>query len=141
MLLRSIEEAVLASERMMIAIRQKIEGRMQSLDIAREFANQAGINSILVISLPSWFFKEEESSEKEYAQKIYRAWRESHTLKSLYSDQLSAHIAQQFPGLYAYVMEGQRQGTVFSTALGQRYQKTTPVLNIAELIKEIEEKY
>jgi hypothetical protein len=90
MLLRSIEEAVLGSERMMIAIRQKIEGRMQSLDIAREFANQAGINPILAISLPSWFFKEQESGEKDDAQKIFRAWLESHALKSRYSDQLSA---------------------------------------------------
>ena len=141
MLLRSIEEAVLGSERMMIAIRQKIEGRMQSLDIAREFAIQAGINPIAALSLPTWFFKDEAGGEKDDAQKIFGVWLESHTLKSRYSDQLSAQIAQQFPGLYAYVMEGQRQGTVFSTALGQRYRQTTPLLNINELIKEIEEKY
>ena len=141
MLLRSIEEAVLGSERMMIAIRQKIEGRMQSLDIAREFAIQAGINPIAALSLPTWFFKEDEDGEKAHAQKICRAWLEGHTLKSHYSDQLSAQIAQQFPELYAYVMEGQRQGTVFSTALGQRYRQTTPLLNMNELIKEIEEKY
>jgi hypothetical protein len=141
MLLRSIEEAVLGSERMMIAIRQKIEGRMQSLDIAREFAIQAGINPIAALSLPNWFFKDEAGGEKDDAQKIYGAWLESHTLKSHYSDQLSAQIAQQFPGLYAYVMEGQRQGAIFSTALGQRYRQTTPLLNMNELIKEIEEKY
>jgi hypothetical protein len=141
MLLRSIEEAVLGSERMMIAIRQKIEGRMQSLDIAREFAIQAGINPIAALSLPTWFFKEDEDGEKAHAQKICRAWLDGHTLKSHYSDQLSAQIAQQFPELYAYVMEGQRQGTIFSSALGQRYRQTTPLLNMNELIKEIEEKY
>jgi hypothetical protein len=38
-------------------------------------------------------------------------------------------------------MEHQKQGTVFSTALGQRYRQTTPLLNLSELIKEIDEKY
>ena len=30
---------------------------------------------------------------------------------------------------------------IISTALGQRYRQTTPLLNITELIKEIDEKY
>jgi hypothetical protein len=140
-LLRSIEEAVLGSERMMVAIRQKIEGRMQSLDITREFANQAGINPVLSMSLPTWYFKEDSSSHKVFAQTVYDAWIDAHTLKDRYSDQLSAHIAQQFPALYSYVMDDQKQGTVFSTVLGQRYRQTTPLLNLSELIKEIDEKY
>jgi len=140
-LLRSVEEAVLGSERMMVAIRQKIEGRMQSLDITRDFANQAGLNPVHSMSLPTWYFKEDDSGEKVFAQKVYRAWLEAHALKTHYSDQLSAHIAQQFPALYSSVMEHQKQGTVFSTALGQRYRQTTPLLNITELIKEIDEKY
>lgn len=38
-------------------------------------------------------------------------------------------------------MEHQKQGTVFSTVLGQRYRQTTPLLNLSDLIKEIDEKY
>jgi hypothetical protein len=72
---------------------------------------------------------------------VYRAWLEAHALKTHYSDQLSAQIAQQFPALYSYVMEHQKQGTVFSSVLGQRYRQTTPLLNLSELIKEIDEKY
>lgn len=72
---------------------------------------------------------------------MYRAWLEAHTLKTHYSDQLSAQIAQQFPALYSNVMEHQKQGTVFSTVLGQRYRQTTALLNLSELIKEIDEKY
>jgi hypothetical protein len=140
-LLRSVEEVILGSERMMIAIRQKIEGQMQSLDISREFIKQAGLNPMLSMSLPIWYFKEHAHDEKVIAHKIYRAWLEAHTLKHHYSDQLSAQIAQQFPALYSYVMENQKQGTVFSSALGQRYRQTTPLLNIGELIKEVDEKY
>jgi len=42
---------------------------------------------------------------------------------------------------YAYVMEGQRTGAIFSTVLGQRYRQATPLLNYAAVQKEIEEKY
>ena len=140
-LLRSVEEAVLGSERMMVAIRQKIEGRMQSSDISAEFVKQAGLSPAFSTLLPSWYFKEQSSSQKIFAQTVYDAWLDAHALKDRYSDQLSAHIAQQFPALYKYVMDGQRQGTIFSSALGQRYRQTTPLLNISELIKEIDEKF
>ena len=140
-LLRSVEEAILGSERMMSAIRQKIEGQMQSLNITREFINQAGLNPVFSSSLPTWYFKESGHSVKVFAHKIYHAWLEAHTLKNHYSDQLSAQIAQQFPALYSYVMENQKQGTVFSSALGQRYRQTTPLLNMSALIKEVDEKY
>jgi len=140
-LLRSVEEAILGSERMMSAIRLKIEGQMQSLNITREFINQAGLNPVFSSSLPTWYFKESGHSVKVFAHKIYHAWLEAHTLKNHYSDQLSAQIAQQFPALYSYVMENQKQGTVFSSALGQRYRQTTPLLNISALIKEVDEKY
>ena len=140
-LLRSVEEAILGSERMMSAIRQKIEGQMQSLNITREFINQAGLDPLFSSSLPTWYFKENSHSVKVFARKIYHAWLEAHTLKNHYSDQLSAQIAQQFPALYSYVMENQKQGTVFSSALGQRYRQTTPLLNISALIKEVDEKY
>lgn len=62
-------------------------------------------------------------------------------LKIHHSDQLNTQIARQFPVLYIYVMEYQKRGTVFSSALGQRYRQTTPLLNFSELIKEIDEKY
>jgi hypothetical protein len=140
-LLRSVEEAILGSERMMSAIRQKIEGQMQSLNITREFINQAGLDPLFSSSLPTWYFKENSYNVKVFAHKIYRAWLEAHTLKNHYSDQLSAQIAQQFPALYSYVMENQKQGAVFSSALGQRYRQTTPLLNISALIKEVDEKY
>lgn len=46
------------SKRVRSAIRQKIKGRMQSLDIEKGLAIQAGINLIATFSLQTWFFKE-----------------------------------------------------------------------------------
>ena len=140
LLLRTVEDASLGYERLMLAMRQKIEGKMQSLDIAQEFAKQAGINAIEALSLPSWYFKD-DSTEKSFANKVFYAYAEVITLRRCFTDQLTAQIAVQFPHLYAYVMEGQRQGAVFSSVLGQRYRQSTPLLNYAAVQKEIEEEY
>ncbi|QWE27501.1 hypothetical protein [Polynucleobacter sp. AP-Ainpum-60-G11] len=139
-LLRTVEEANLGCERLMLALRQKIEGKMQSLEIAQEFAKQAGMSALDGLSLPSWFFKE-NSSQKSHATKLLNAYSDVLVLRDCFSDQLTAQIAQQFPNLYAYVMEGQRQGMIFSSVLGQRYRQATPLLNYAAVQKEIEEKY
>lgn len=140
LLLRTVEEASLGYERLMLAMRQKIEGKMQSLDIAQEFAKQAGISVLEAMSFPSWYFKE-GSSEKAYASKILDAYAEVIALRRCFSDQLTAQIAQQFPNLYAYVMEGQRQGAIFSSVLGQRYRQATPLQNYATVQKEIEDNH
>jgi hypothetical protein len=140
LLLRTVEEASLGYERLMFAMRQKIEGKMQSLDIAQEFAKQAGINVLEAMNFPSWYFKE-GSSEKAFASKVLDAYAEVITLRRCFSDQLTAQIAQQFPNLYAYVMEDQRQGAIFSSVLGQRYRQATPLQNYAAVQKEIEENH
>jgi len=140
LLLRTVEEASLGYERLMLAMRQKIEGKMQSLDIAQEFAKQAGINLLEAMNFPSWYFKE-GSSEKAFAAKVLDAYAEVITLRRCFSDQLTAQIAQQFPNLYAYVMEGQRQGAILSSVLGQRYRQATPLQNYAAVQKEIEDNH
>ena len=140
LLLRTVEEASLGYERLMLALRQKIEGKMQSLDIAQEFVKQAGINVLEVMSLPSWYFKE-DSPEKTFASRVLNAYAEVLTLRRCFNDQLTAQIAQQFPNLYSYVMEGQRQGAIFSSVLGQRYRQATPLQNYAAVQKEIEENH
>jgi len=140
LLLRTVEEASLGYERLMLAMRQKIEGKMQSLDIAQEFAKQAGMNVLEAMSFPSWYFKE-GSSEKAFAHKILDAYAEVIALRRCFSDQLTAQIAQQFPNLYTYVMEGQRQGAIFSSVLGQRYRQATPLQNYAAVQKEIEDNH
>ena len=140
LLLRTVEEASLGFERLMLAMRQKIEGKMQSLDIAQEFAKQAGINLLEAMNFPSWYFKE-GSSEKAFAAKVLDAYAEVITLRRCFSDQLTAQIAQQFPNLYAYVMEGQRQGAILSSVLGQRYRQATPLQNYAAVQKEIEDNH
>ena len=140
LLLRTVEEASLGYERLMLAMRQKIEGKMQSLDIAQEFAKQAGISVLEAMSFPSWYFKE-GSSEKAFAAKVLDAYAEVIALRRCFSDQLTAQIVQQFPNLYAYVMEGQRQGAIFSSVLGQRYRQATPLQNYAAVQKEIEDNH
>jgi hypothetical protein len=92
------------------------------------------------MNFPSWYFKE-GSSEKAFAAKVLDAYAEVITLRRCFSDQLTAQIAQQFPNLYAYVMEGQRQGTILSSVLGQRYRQATPLQNYAAVQKEIEDNH
>lgn len=141
MFLRTIEQAYLGIERQMQAERNIIEGAMQSLDIAHDFAKAAGFNPISAMNMPSWYFDPEANPTKEFAVQVRRAYRELKELQANFSDQLAAQIAQQYPTAYAYIMEGQRQSASFLSVLGERYRLATPKLNLGAAVSEIAENY
>lgn len=114
---------------------------MQSLDIAKTFALQAGLSAIAAQTMPSWYFQEGSNASKGFAIKMGQVWHEAQELHSNYSDSLAAQAAQQFPALYAHVMHGQRPGISFVVALGQQYRQLTPILNLASFIHQIEKKF
>lgn len=140
LLLRTVEEASLGYERLMLAIKQKIEAQMQSLDVAREFVRLSGINPVEGMMIPSWYFKEGDP-EKVYSKKIFAIYVEVLELSDSYSDQLTAQVAQRYPNLYSYVTESYPPSTIFSTALGKKFGKATPIENLRAMQKEIEENY
>jgi len=141
MFLRTIEQAYLGIERQMLAERNMIEGAMQSLDMAQAFAKAAGINLLLAMNMPSWYFAEDADETKEFAVQVHMAYCELKHLQKHFSDQLAAQIASQYPQAYAYIMEGQRQNASFLAVLGQRYRLSTPGLNLGAAVSEIAEKY
>ena len=118
---------------------KKIEGKIQSHEIAQEYAKQEGMNTIAALSLLSWYFKE-DSSQKSFDIKVFDAYVEVIILHNSFSDQLTAQIAKQFPNLYAYIMEGQRSRANFRLYLVSVIARI-PLLNYAAVQKEIEEKY
>jgi hypothetical protein len=73
MLLRTIEQAYLGIERQMLAERNIIEGAMQSLDMAQAFAKAAGMNPLLAMNMPSWYFAEDANEIKGFAVQVYMA--------------------------------------------------------------------
>lgn len=141
MFLRTIEQAYLGIERQMQAERNIIEGAMQSLDIAQDFAKAIGLNPVSAMSMPSWYFDPEANENKGFALQVCKAYRELKALQANFSDQLAAQIAQQYPNAYAYIMEGQRQSASFLSVLGERYRKATPLLNLGAAVSEIAEDY
>jgi len=141
MFLRTIEQAYLGIERQMLAERNIIEGAIQSLDMAQAFAKAAGMNPLLAMNMPSWYFAQDADETKGFAVQVHIAYCELKHLQKHFSDQLAAQIAQQYPQAYAYVMEGQRQNTSFLAVLGQRYRLATPSLNLGAAVSEIAEKY
>lgn len=140
-ILRTIEQAQLGIERQMRYERQKIEGSMQSADIAQRFAAHAGMSALAATQLPAWFFSESGSEEKAFALEIFKVYQQAHSVKTNYSDQLAAQISKAYPELYAYVMQGQRVTAQFSVVLGQTYRQQTAILNFAKLIEKIETDY
>jgi hypothetical protein len=62
-------------------------------------------------------------------------------LKSGYSDQLVSQVKDVYPSLYAYVMNGYKEGISFTTALGHRYQQSMPTMNLVKLMNDLKEKY
>ncbi|WP_071467534.1 hypothetical protein [Polynucleobacter asymbioticus] len=141
MLLRSIEQCQLGIERMMYIERKKIEGLMQSTTIAYEFCERAGLSEKIAHALPDWFFLEDGESEKQRAVKVARIYDETAEFKARYSDQLAARVKDSYPALFAYVMQGQKEGTSFLMTLGQRYKQSAVTLNLATLLNELKENW
>ena len=141
MLLRSIEQCHLGMERMMYIERKKIEGLMQSTTIAYEFCERSGLSEKIAHALPDWFFLEDGDSEKRRASKVALIYDEAVDFKTRYSDQLAARVKEAYPELFAYVMQGQKEGASFLMTLGQRYKGSAVTLNLAALMNELNESY
>jgi hypothetical protein len=141
MLLRSIEQCHLGIERMMYIERKKIEGLMQSTTIAYEFCGRDGLSEKKAHVLPDWFFLEDGESEKLRAAKVSLIYDETADFKARYSDQLAARIKDSYPALFAYVMQGQKEGSSFLMTLGQRYKQSAVTLNLATLLNELKENW
>jgi len=141
MLLRTIEQCQLGIERMMHIERKKIEGLMQSTTIAYQFCERAGLSEKIAHALPDWFFLEDGESEKQRAEKVARIYDETADFKARFSDQLVARVKDSYPALFAYVMQGQKEGTSFLMTLGQRYKASAVTLNLAALLNELKENW
>lgn len=141
LLLRSIEQAQIGIERMMYIERKKIEGLMQSTTIATAFCERAGLSEKNAHALPDWFFLEEGKSEKLRALKVSLLYDEAADFKARFSDQLAARVKEAYPTLFGYVMQGQKEGALFLTTLGQRYKQSAVILNLAALINELKERW
>ena len=76
-LIRSIEQSAMSMERMMYAQARKIEGLMQSVTIAREFCERAGLSPLAASALPHWFFLPDGNDQKKYALKLAKIFDEA----------------------------------------------------------------
>jgi hypothetical protein len=139
-LISTIEQGHLELERIMFAQKQKVEGAMQSLNIAQEFCKQAGLSILSAQELPSWYFAD-DGGQKENAIWLDEVWLEASKFQKSFHDSLIPTIAQRYPKLYEYVMDGQPNNASFLLALGQRYKQSTPVLNLSAVMNEISEEY
>ena len=140
-LMLPIEQAYVEMRRLMMAQKNRIEGVMLNLDIARQFALEANLDVLLFNQFPKWYFLEDDRGNKAAALELDRAQAQAIELKNNFSDRLVATIEQQYPDLYAYVMDGYGKNQSFLTVLGHRYRQPTPALNLGAVNNEISEKY
>ena len=141
-ILRSIEQASLGIERMMRNEKLILEGVQKSLDIAHEFCQVADIGSTRALSLPKWFFSEDDQDyHKQHALYLDMVWREANQLKMDFTDSIIPKIAHMYPNLYQYVV-GVKTGNVsFINCLSERCKQSTVSLNLGVLMNQILEKY
>jgi len=139
--LRTIEQASLGLERMMTCEKIIIEGTMQSLDIAHEFVERAGLTDARPSILPPWFFMEDDGGEKDRAILIDQIWGQAEQLRLKFCDAIVPKIAQLYPDLYKYVMQGQQPNASFLMVLGQQYKQSAVTLNLAALMNTLSDKY
>ena len=142
MILRSIEQASLGIERMMVNEKIILEGSLQSLDIASEFCSMADIDPLRATALPKWFFSaDEDDANKQFALSIDDVWHEANRLKMQFTDSIISEISKLFPNLYRYVV-GVKTGNVsFINCLSERCEQSTVALDLAVLMNQILEKY
>lgn len=141
LIMRTIEQASLGLERLMHVERERMVAAMQSLDIAKEFAIQAGFDVVRYVNIPHWYFKEAHHPEKDRALTLCAVLEEAKHLREHFSDTLAPQIAQLYPHLYAYVMQSQVPSASFLQVLGLRYKQSAPTLNLAAFINLIAERY
>mgnify|MGYP006280604441 CR=1 FL=1 len=142
MILRSIEQASLGIERMMRNEKIVLEGVEKSLNIAHEFCRMADIESMRALSLPNWFFSEDDQSyHKQRALYLDQVWREANQLQMEFTDSIIPKIAQFFPNLYQYVTEAKTGNVSFINCLSERCKQSKVGLNLSVLMNEIIDKY
>ena len=141
MILRSIEQASLGIERMMVNEKIILEGSLRSLDIASEFCSMADIDPLRATAIPKWFFSADDDANKQFALSIDNIWREANRLKMQFTDSIIPEISKLFPNLYRYVV-GVKTGNVsFINCLSERCEQSTVALDLAVLMNQILEKY
>lgn len=141
LILRTIEQAHLGIERQMAAEREIIEGAMQWAGMAHNFAIAAGLDLILSVEMPAWYFDSAASAQKKLAAEIFDAYVELKALQANFSNQLASQIAIDYPNAYEYVMQKQAANQEFWSVLGERYRLKSPSLNLGAACSEIEKKY
>jgi hypothetical protein len=141
MILRTIEQTNLGLERMMASEKIIIEGAMQSLNIAHEFVERAGLTDARPSILPPWFFMEDDGGEKNRAILIDQIWGQAEHLRVKFRDAIVPQISQLYPELYAHVMQGQQPNASFLMVLGQQYKQSAVTLNLATLMNALSDKY
>jgi len=134
-----IEQAVIEVQRIQLAVKERIEGKMQSSNIAHQFASETGLP--LSSQFPYWFFAQDDGRQKEVALEVDRVKDEADYLYAHYRDRLAPNLATEFPHLYKYVMRGQPSNQSFLVSLGLRYKQSTPILNFGAVSNEIAKKY
>lgn len=140
-LISTIEQGQLELERIMFAQKQKVEGAMQSLNIAQEFCRLAGLNYSYASEIPSWFFANDDQENKEFASWIDGVWLEASKLQKCFHDSMVPTIKERYPKLFEYVMEDRPVNASFLSSLGQQYKQPTAVLNLSILMNEIRAEY
>ena len=141
-ILRTFEAAQLGYERMGIAICQKIEGKMQSVDIALEFVKQVGLTEKIASTIPSWYFAAEDAGdEKSQSFQINRICEQANLVYCELGDRQVSDIDTKYPELFNYVMAGQGKEMQFFNVLARRHQKGTPALNMDAFLQSFETHY
>ena len=101
-----IEQAVIEVQRIQLAVKERIEGKMQSINIAHQFASETGLS--VTSNFPHWFFAQDDERQKEAALEIAKVKTEADYLYAHYTDRLAPNLATEFSHLYKYVMRGSR---------------------------------
>lgn len=141
LLMLPIEQAYVEMRRLMMAQKNRIEGVMHSLDIARLFATENNLDLLQANQFPDWYFLEDDRGQKDRALELDRAQAQALDLKQQFSDRIVPTIETEYPDLHKYVMAGYAKNQSFLSVLGHRYRQTTPTLNLGLVSNEIGEKY
>jgi hypothetical protein len=139
-LLSTIEQSHLELERIMFAQRQKVEGAMQSLNIAKKFCQRARLDFFDEDRVPSWYFHGIDEYEKEHSFFLLKISEQVNHLHNHFHESKINSIGQDYPDLAKYIQEANPQ-KLFLEIVEDLYQKGSAKDNLFELVRSFDGHY
>lgn len=142
LLARQLVQTTLQVARLERSQANKVATVLNRRQARKEFADQVGLSTLIVDSLPDWFFSI-DIEEYERAANCVQCVEQAKDLRKNHSADLMASVQKVYPELWQMVMESDSRirKYTFGEWIAAKYQNSSPDLNLRALVQDLEKTY